>query len=166
MKRRQTTTVERGGSHRLPSRYIAASNPRTILAHLTHRRCCRDLCGAPMILIQQFQPGCLNGQLIPTPQREGKSSERCGFFPLPCTAIFPSKFSLFKTCTHLSGSRRHQSDRREDERTRAEVFAKQEQTTVCSAQEPALWQQSVFPNHASTTKEALSQTRQKLSSFL
>ena len=52
-------------------------------------------------------------------------------------------------------ARKH-DDRHEDERNRAGVFAKQEQTTICSAQEFALWHQSVFTDHAATTKETFS----------
>jgi hypothetical protein len=58
------------------------------------------------------------------------------------------------------------SDRPVDERNWAEGLAKQGQTAVSSAPEFALWQQSVFSNHAATTKETLCQPWEKLSSLL
>jgi hypothetical protein len=52
------------------------------------------------------------------------------------------------------------------ERNRAGVVAKQEQTTICSERRFALWQQSVFTDHAATTKETLSKRWEKLSSSI
>ena len=102
------------------------------------------------------------------PLRVLYGSELLGFHSQPwpklkkCLATFVRMYSDAHRHPHINTfiqRRKKTGDRREDEQKdqRTEVFAKQEQTTICSVRELALWQQSVFTNNAATTKETLSQ---------